>query len=315
MSKLSELKTAFRAGQIPKAQFIEQMHSWHERLFEYAEFIKTTDIKEISITDGKVIMESRVSGIKMVCDKDDHRIAPMEILNFDFYEKDDAELIFKLMRDGFKVFDVGANFGWYSLNVAKMFPNSQIYAFEPVPKTLAYLEENVRLNNCNNIKIYNFGFSNEDKEMSFYYYASGSGNASLVNVSEAADATETKGLIKKMDNFVAEQKIGPDFIKCDVEGAELLVFQGGLETIKEFKPIIFTEMLRKWLKKFNYHPNDIIKLLLGCGYSCFVTDGSGLKPIEIVNDETLETNFFFLHNERHSHIISGLVKKEILNKC
>jgi hypothetical protein len=50
-------------------------------------------------------------------------------------------------------------------------------------------------------------------------------------------------------------------IKADVEGAELLVVQGGLQTIAKYRPLIFLELLRKRSKPFGYHPNDVIQLL------------------------------------------------------
>lgn len=46
MNKLNQVKSAYQFGAITKAQFIEQMHFIHVTLFEYAEFIKGTDIKE-----------------------------------------------------------------------------------------------------------------------------------------------------------------------------------------------------------------------------------------------------------------------------
>lgn len=64
---------------------------------------------------------------------------------------------------------------------------------------------------------------------------------------------------KKMDDWNKENNIYPDFIKCDVEGAELLVLKGGEETLKSKKPVIFIELIRKWAQKFNYHPNEVIK--------------------------------------------------------
>ena len=52
-----------------------------------------------------------------------------------------------------------------------------------------------------------------------------------------------------------------DFIKCDVEGNELSVIQGGEKLIKSHKPIILLELLRKWSARFNFHPNEVIELL------------------------------------------------------
>ena len=34
----------------------------------------------------------------------------------------------------------------------------------------------------------------------------------------------------------------------------MFVFEGGSKSIELYKPIIFTEMLRKWSEKFEYHP-------------------------------------------------------------
>jgi hypothetical protein len=110
-----------------------------------------------------------------------------------------------------------------------------------------------------------------------------------------------------IDNFVKEQDIKQlDFVKCDVEGAELMVYKGGTATFEKHKPIIFTEMLRKWAAKFNYHPNDIISFFKNFGYNCYTSHNGKLVPIEKVTDETMETNFFFLHPDKHAEKIKSL---------
>jgi FkbM family methyltransferase len=313
MKKLNKIKLDYSDNLIAKPQFISDMHKIHSRLFEYADFIKSTDIKKIEISDDLVIMTSRESGIKMICDKDDQRVMPIEILNFNYYEKNELNLLLKLTKDGFSVFDIGSNFGWYSLNIARHFPNCKIYSFEPIPKTFNYMKANVKLNNFKNIDIYNFGFSNEEKEIIFYYYSAGSGNASLKNLSDRNKAEKIKCLVKKMDDFIDKSNVELNFIKCDVEGAELLVFQGGLKSIRKYKPIIFAEILRKWTKKFNYNPNEIIKLLSNIGYICFTLDNHKLIRINTINNNTTETNFFFLHFQKHEEEITKFSQNNFLN--
>src|SRR5437016_2249883 len=105
---LSEIKKRFAAGEITKADYIDRMHKVHRTLFEYSQFIRTTDIAKIEIMDGVVIMSSRGSGIRIICDEDDRRIAPIEIINFDFYEKDEHSMIMRLISDNDVVFDIGA---------------------------------------------------------------------------------------------------------------------------------------------------------------------------------------------------------------
>ena len=58
--------------------------------------------------------------------------------------------------------------------------------------------------------------------------------------------------MKTLDGYSEEINVNVDFIKCDVEGGELLTFLGGSKTISRDKPIIFTEILRKYCLKYNY---------------------------------------------------------------
>lgn len=294
-----ELKESFKNNQITKPDYIVQMHDCHKALFEYAEFIRTTDIEKIEITDNQVIMTSRDHGIKMFCDQYDRRIAPIETLNFDNYEKADSDMIIRLAKGCKNIFDIGGNFGWYSLLCAKTIPEAQLFTFEPVPRTFGYLQKNIVLNGVKNVQLFNFGFSDSEQEISFYYYPEGSGNASIANLSETEGVQSVICKVKKLDDFVKNSGSHIDFIKCDVEGAELLVFKGGIESIRRDKPIVFAELLRKFAAKFDYHPNEVIELFRSCGYRCFTACEDTLKGIDIIDDQTMETNFFFLHMEKH----------------
>jgi FkbM family methyltransferase len=304
---LIETKGDFYAGKISKQDYIDRMHQIHSHLFEYSDFIRDTDVACIEITDENVVITFRKTGIKMLCDRRDKRIAPMEILNFGNYEKPEFDLVSKLIESDFKIFDIGANIGWYTLNFAKIFDNVEVFSFEPIPNTYRQLKWNVEINNVINVKIFNFGFSNKCGMLQFYYNPEESGNASAANLSGRDDSQKMILQVNRLDDFIVERGGIVDFIKCDVEGAELFVFQGGLKTIMENKPIIFTEMLRKWSAKFNYHPNEIINLLAGAGYRCFVARGMKLVEVSEIDEDTAETNFFFLHSVKHSDKIDLLI--------
>ena len=182
-------------------------------------------------------------------------------------------------------------------------------SFEPVPIIFNQLLENIRINGLTNIKVFNFGFSNIEGEFPFYVdnkLLAASSMANLYNNSEI-DLINCK--VKELDHFIEQTKIKPDFIKCDVEGAELLVFSGGLKTINKFNPIIHSEMLRKWTAKFNYHPNEIIRFFSNLNYRCFSVIDDRLKSIDRITEDTTDTNFFFLNNDKHSSIINNLSKE------
>lgn len=304
---LSSIKSRYIAGALTKPEYIVEMHKIHTHLYEYSEFMRGTDISKIEILDGEVIMTARATGLRMCCEKSDYRIAPVETLNFGAYEENDSAMMRSLLSEGDTYFDVGANFGWYAISLAMSVRGLKVWAFEPVPKTYAYLQRNVALNDAANVVALNYGLSEAAGENVFYFYPEGSGNASLSNLTERTDVERVVCQLRRLDDVVAELGVRVDFIKCDVEGAELLVFKGGLETLRQHQPIVFSEMLRKWSARFNYHPNEIIALMRKLGYRCFTAVGSKLKEFALMDDATLETNFFFLHGTKHADKISHLV--------
>lgn len=72
------------------------------------------------------------------------------------------------------------------------------------------------------------------------------------------------------------------------------------------RPIVFAELLRKWSKPFGYHPNDMLLFFSELGYVCFAIGESGVRYIDVISDETLETNYAFVHQEAHSELIYKL---------
>lgn len=302
---LIRLKKDYHNNLVTKAEYIEQMYAKHARLFEYSSLLKSTDVDKIEITTDAVVVTSKATGIKMMCIKDERRTAPIELLNFGTYEKAELDLILQLIGENSIIFDIGANIGWYACNLAKLAQEGvKVLAFEPIPHTFSYLRGNISLNRLENIEIHNFGFSNKDGELTFYFYPEGSGNASMTNLSGRVNVREVVCRVRKLDDFIAERNIEVEFIKCDVEGAELFVFQGGIKTIHEHKPLVFTEMLRKWAAKFNYHPNDIIRLFSDAGYNCYTVENGHLVAIPEITKYTVQTNFFFLHPKKHALQIS-----------
>lgn len=309
MTSLQEMRDHYLAGSLSKPEYIQKMYQLrHAQLFEYAKYLPQTDIESIEIRAGKVIMASKKYGVRMLCPEGDHRVAPVESLNFMSYEEKDANMILKLAPSKGVMFDIGANMGWYSLLIARQSKDCQVHAFEPVPKTYSFLKQNIELNELPNIQAHHFGISNERKDLTFYFYPEGSGNASSANLSERSDAELVTCHVERLDDFVDTNGLHVDFIKCDVEGAELFAFQGAVETLQRDKPIVFTEMLRKWAAKFNYHPNEIIALFSSIGYRCFHVSGPDLVALDEMTEDTVETNFFFLHSEKHRQLIDELAK-------
>jgi FkbM family methyltransferase len=325
--KLLEIKREYYNNKIVKKNYIQKIYKkYHSSLFEYSDLIRQTDINKIEITDRGLSAVSKAYGIKAFFPRHDQRSAPLECLNFGSYEEKELQVILQIIPKHGNFLDIGANIGWYSLIVAKLYKKLKVHSFEPIKKTYDFLLKNIKCNFLSNVKAYNFGFYNKNKKIIFYTYSEGTGNSSIKNLSKRRNVELQMSTVKVLDDFINKKKIKVDFIKCDVEGAELFVFLGAKKVLSDSKPIVFCEMLRKWCKKFKYHPNQIIFFFKSIGYKCFYisnlkkhkiinVSGGGrallknfkLKEIKTINNKTRETNFLFMNTIKHQKIIKKFI--------
>lgn len=291
-----------------KSKFINSQTEKNKILHEYSRQLKSSVVDSIEINTEGVIVKFTSNGLRMFLREGDKRVATAEALNFGSYENKELSLLKRLLKNQVKtIFDVGANCGWFSLEMALSFPNAYIYAFEPIQDLFLDFQKNISLNTTTNIEAIQLGLSDKEDTIDLYFDPQNSAYTSMKNILEVdpSNAKKTSVNITTLDIF----NKNPDFIKIDVEGAELLVLQGGINTIKQSKPILFIEMVRKWTKHFNYHPNDIINFLNDLGYSCYrIEDIDQILECEFMNENDLETNFIFLDRIKHANLISEFTK-------
>ena len=301
----------------------ELYKEYYFTLFEFAKDLKNSNVKEIAIKDDSVVITTRKENILLNCLEGDMTSALGQLI-LAGTENDEQEMMTTLLRevvenkDGNNAsatfFDIGANIGWYSIYFDKLFKKLQIHAFEPVKTAYEQFLKNMSLNQSGFIHANNFGLADKNGTVDFYVCPSLLAASSLADTFQIDDKIKVKGEIRRLDDYCSENDILPDFIKCDVEGAELLVFKGAERILSQARPLVMTELLRKWSKCFNYHPNDVIALFNKKEYSCYVIADGKLRPCGAVTDDTVETNFFFLHNEEHQKLLEvGVVRTEVFS--
>lgn len=307
-STLAALKQQFQAGALSKPDFIHAALQRHKTLFEYVEITRSTDVKQIVIGADGVSFVVGEEGIRLYCPSDEARVAPIEVMNFNHYEPAETQVMDLLAQNARTILDVGANIGLYAIRFAKRLLNAHVYAFEPMPISHAFLQRNIAANGVGErVSCFNYGLSDTSGTVDFFISPAASTNASLLNVAGAQDAQRVVGLTLTLDQWTSNQNVAPDFIKCDVEGAELLVFRGGHNTLAQHQPIVFAELLRKWSRPFGYHPNDMLAFFTDLGYACFAVGDAGIRQIVEVTDNTPETNYAFLHRQKHAETIQRVM--------
>tara|TARA_B100000989_G_C19522854_1_gene465166 strand:+ start:1926 stop:2882 length:957 start_codon:yes stop_codon:yes gene_type:complete len=303
-----------------KKDYIERMYNnVHSKLFELQELLEDSSIEEINISDKGVTTKLINTGIKYYLVNGDYRNCALESLNFGLYEGFDGNTIERIIdyislknesiennNEKLIFLDVGANNGWYTL-YAKNKKNIDVISFEPSESTANCLRENLKLNNFSIDSVKQIALGDKEDEVFLYRNENISGMSSLRILDPESMQDKEKIITKRLDTLESKLKKNLGFIKVDIEGAELMFIKGAIESIKESMPIIFMELLRKWSAKFNYHPQEVLKILTSLGYQCYkIYDFGKLKIFKEITEETEETNFVFIPNSKKDIILRDL---------
>ncbi|MGH9731840.1 MAG: FkbM family methyltransferase [Candidatus Acidiferrales bacterium] len=149
------------------------------------------------------------------------------------YEHDKQIAFQNALGLGHVVYDIGAHVGFYTLLASTGVGTvGRVYSFEPLPRNLAYLRRHIALNHAENCEVIDTAAAATNGSTRF----DSSRPPSMGWLSEDGNL-EVKTV--SIDSLAERQILSPNIMKIDVEGAELAVLQGGVQTIDECRPIIF----------------------------------------------------------------------------
>jgi FkbM family methyltransferase len=192
----------------------------------------------------------------------------------DYYEKNVTHWLAELLATskGKVLYDVGANYGYYCLKLARI--ATQVYAFEPVRVSYRVLMENVRRNGLKNVKAYRVALGERDATTRMHIFTS-SGNNSLFEIQfpryhPARIVGGEHVDIVRLDGLVATDKLKPpDVMKIDIEGGELRALIGARQTIRKYRPAVVVEYLEPVCRAAGYDRRELVHELEGHNYAIF----------------------------------------------
>ena len=156
----------------------------------------------------------------------------------------------KYVKSWRRCIDIGSNVGMWTRELAQKF--KLVYCFEPNPNFNECFRRNITENN---VKLFEFGLSNKEHTASQEF--------------NSTQMTNTPGNVqcRTLDSFNLNNI---NFIKIDVDGFEVEVLEGAVETITRNNPVINIEVkrikrpeickeIRKILRGLNYQPRKRIR--------------------------------------------------------
>jgi FkbM family methyltransferase len=216
----------------------------------------------------------------------------------------------RLLRPGMTVIDAGAHHGLYTLLASKRVGgNGKVMAIEPSPRERERLEKHLRLNRCSNTELVTCALG-EDPEESDLYLMEGDQDwcNSLRPPAVDGPVRRVRVTVRRLDDVLAGSGVSNvDFMKLDVEGAELSVLRGAMKLLEgESRPAILAEVQDARTEAWGYAAREILQFLVRMDYRWFVIAAKGaLLPISC-EQECYDANLVALPVERSDEFLGLL---------
>jgi FkbM family methyltransferase len=202
------------------------------------------------------------------------------------FEPEESRFLTRFLKPGMTVLDVGAHHGYYTLLSSKAVgPKGKVIAFEPSPRERMRLREHTHLNRCVNVSIEMVALGASDQDADFFLVQGAADYCnSLRPPAIDAGITKVKVAVTALDDFLSRrQNPRIDFIKLDVEGAELDVLRGAQRVLATTpRPILLVEVYDIRTAPWGYAASDIVRLMDDMGYRWYrlLKDGTP-EPISV----------------------------------
>jgi FkbM family methyltransferase len=191
-----------------------------------------------------------------------------------------------ILRKGDVIVDIGANVGYFTMLFADLIgKGGQVHSFEPIPATFKQLSRNIgRFPGYKGVYLNCAAVGDQQRTTAMLLPCDDHGQAALIRHQDGSwkdAADQVRSIDVEMIRFddYAANLARIDFIKCDVEGAELLFLRGAGATLRRCRPKLCLEMDERWMKSFGWSANDVFQLLRQIGYAYFYQIGPEIMPI------------------------------------
>ena len=243
------------------------------------------------------------------------RVYPHDVIGERIYidgvfEPDCWNFVGRFLKEGMVVFDLGANLGQYTLLAAKCVGRKgRVYSFEPSSRMFGELEFNVRLNGLLDVCVLNRAAVSD-----------ATGMARLSRYEEGAEVFGSIGSHKRkeasiigyeevrtitLDDYIKDTGINRvDFMKIDIEGAELLALRGARNLLsRSDSPAILLEVEDVNTSGFGYKAIEIWDYLRSLGYRMYSFERfrSRLEIVERPEESSLSRNLVAMKNASHGY--------------
>ena len=223
-----------------------------------------------------------------------------------WFLENELALLPDLVPAGAVCVDVGANRGVYMAALALLAgPDGRVLAVEPQHGPLRSARALTRGLRLDNVTLCQVGVGDVEGRLSLVvpyrygmpvYGRSFLADAPELGSGDFADFTSARRVeitVTTLDTLVRDHGLARvDFVKCDIEGAELRMLRGGQKTIEDHRPTLLLEIEDRHVTKYGHEAHDVVGWLAERGYRPHVKAGRTLSEVDGVGPQA--RNYVFL---------------------
>jgi FkbM family methyltransferase len=169
-------------------------------------------------------------------------LTPYVLLEQEDWFESEVKFVRHMLKPGMQVIDIGANYGLYTLAMAKAVDSKgKVWAFEPTSNTAGYLQKSIQLNKMTNVKLIQAGLSSHRGKAELSLNPNSELNE-LIRRPEKHKSYETIQLFSLDDCLAKNGWEDIAFVKLDAEGEESNIIKGGSQFLSSQSPLIMFEV-------------------------------------------------------------------------
>lgn len=187
------------------------------------------------------------------------------------YDIQTLEVMRRVLRKDSNCVDVGCHQGSILREMLRLAPKGTHFAFEPLPELYQGLKQSFGA--LENLHLHDCALNDVAGTTSFQHVVSNPGYSGFLRRRYDRPDEQIQQITVRTDllDRVVPGDITIQFIKVDVEGAELQVFKGAIETIRRSRSVIVFEHGRGSAESYGTRPEAVHELLAArCGLRLFL---------------------------------------------
>jgi FkbM family methyltransferase len=199
------------------------------------------------------------------------------------FEEAEQSFLLRFLQPGMMVLDVGAHNGLYTLLAHKRVgPQGRVIAFEPSPREQKRLRLHLRMNGVSSLRVEPVALGASEGTADLYVPQGRSTSFNSLRPPVVSEPVKRVPVpVITLDGYLAKAHItAVDFVKLDVEGAELDILKGAAALLSATpRPVFLCELADIRTEPWGYSSVAIYDLLAECGYRWYaITPDGHVQP-------------------------------------